>query len=194
MFAFTSILLAVFGEHLVESPVEGTKINTFGDALSWSIATATTVGYGDVYPITTEVKIMASASMTIGIMVLGLFISTLGGALIKSRFKKSNKEENQNPIKIKDDNIDTDNNQPDNGGNNSTIKGETISLIKNKMDSLENLREDEFYRLIRLIKTMYYKEKIMERNVYKNQTSDKWWLKQITRSFLSISIMTESIR
>lgn len=83
VFGFTSILLCAFGEYLVESLVEGTKINTFGDTLWWSIATVTTGGYGDVYPITTEGKIIASALMIIGIMVLGLFISTLGGALIE---------------------------------------------------------------------------------------------------------------
>ena len=32
-------------------------------------------------------------------------------------------------------------------------------IIKNKIDSLETLREDEFYMLIRLIITAYYKEK-----------------------------------
>ena len=71
--------------------------------------------------------------MIIGIMVLGLSISTLGGALIESRFKKSNTEENQNSLKLKDDYINSDNNQTDNGGNNSTIKGITTSLIKKSL-------------------------------------------------------------
>jgi voltage-gated potassium channel len=170
VFAFTAILLGAIGEYMVESTVEGTKINTFGDALWWSIATVTTVGYGDVYPITAEGKVIASALMIIGIMVLGLFISTLGGALIESRFKKPKEELKQNTLQLEDNDIDKDKKQSGNWDNNKTINGETISLIKNKLDSLETLREDEFYMLIRLIKTIYYKEKIMERNVYKNQT------------------------
>ncbi len=157
VFAFTSILLGAFGEYMVESSVEGTKIKTFGDALWWSISTVTTVGYGDVYPITAEGKVIASALMIIGIMVLGLFISTLGGALIESRFKKSNAEQ-QNTLKSKDDN-DIKNNQSGDSGSSKTIKEETKLLIKNRIDSLETLREDEFYMLIRLIKTIYYKEK-----------------------------------
>jgi voltage-gated potassium channel len=40
------------------------------DALWWGIATLTTVGYGDVYPITAEGRIAASALMLLGI---GLF-------------------------------------------------------------------------------------------------------------------------
>jgi hypothetical protein len=76
----------------------------------------------------------------------------------------------QNTLQLEDNDIDKDKKQSGNWDNNKTINGETISLIKNKLDSLETLREDEFYMLIRLIKTIYYKEKIMERNVYKNQT------------------------
>ena len=92
-FAVASILLGAFGEDFgVKSSSEGTKINTFGDALWWSLATVTTVGYGDVYPVTVEGKIIASLLMMIGIAVLGLFISTLGTSLIESRMEKSKKK------------------------------------------------------------------------------------------------------
>jgi voltage-gated potassium channel len=40
------------------------------DALWWGISTMTTVGYGDVYPVTAEGRIAASALMLLGI---GLF-------------------------------------------------------------------------------------------------------------------------
>jgi voltage-gated potassium channel Kch len=40
------------------------------DALWWGISTLTTVGYGDVYPVTAEGRIAASALMLLGI---GLF-------------------------------------------------------------------------------------------------------------------------
>ena len=51
------------------------------------MATATTVGYGDVYPVTLEGRIIASIVMIIGIAILGIFISTLGASLIESRLK-----------------------------------------------------------------------------------------------------------
>jgi hypothetical protein len=168
VFASTAILLGAFGEYMVESSIEGTKINTFGDALWWSIATVTTVGYGDVYPITVEGKIIASVLMIIGIMVLGLFISTLGGALIESRFKKA-KTESHETIKLLEEDNDTDDNQIDTDSNNKTINKENKASIKNKIDSLETMREDDFYVLIRSIITLYYKEKAIGPKIYKNQ-------------------------
>ena len=156
IFAFTSILLGAFAEYIVESSVEGAKIITFGDALWWSITTVTTVGYGDIYPVTTEGRIIASILMIIGIMVLGLFISTLGSSLIESRLAKTTKK--QNIFKIKDDRNIKKNQNDNNSNNYTTINEETKILVKNKIDSLESLREEEFDILIKLIKTLYYKK------------------------------------
>ncbi|HEX4253381.1 MAG TPA: ion channel [Pseudonocardia sp.] len=47
-------------------------ITTFGDAVWWSLSTITTVGYGDVYPITTEGRIVAGTLMVGGIALLGV--------------------------------------------------------------------------------------------------------------------------
>jgi voltage-gated potassium channel len=48
------------GLFLVEGTVPDSKITNIGDAFWWAIVTVTTVGYGDIYPVTTEGKIIAS--------------------------------------------------------------------------------------------------------------------------------------
>jgi len=121
-FAFISVFLGAFAEYIVESSIQGSKINSFGDALWWSIVTVTTVGYGDIYPITTLGRIIASILMIIGIMILGLFISTLGNSLIESRL---NKFRNQSVS----DAID----------NNDENKNNKIIAIKNKEMMLHKL-------------------------------------------------------
>jgi voltage-gated potassium channel len=57
--------------------------------------TVTTVGYGDIYPVTIEGKIIASILMIVGIGILGVLISTLGVSFIETRFrpKSSNVKE-----------------------------------------------------------------------------------------------------
>ncbi|MED4781429.1 ion transporter [Brevibacillus choshinensis] len=47
------------------------NINSFGDALWWSVVTTTTVGYGDISPVTPGGRIMATILMLTGIGMLG---------------------------------------------------------------------------------------------------------------------------
>lgn len=53
-----------------ERGVAGSNINTFGDAIWWSIASVTTVGYGDRFPITPDGRLIASLLM---VVVIALF-------------------------------------------------------------------------------------------------------------------------
>jgi voltage-gated potassium channel len=75
------------GLFLVEGNVPDSKITNIGDAFWWAIVTVTIVGYGDIYPVTTEGKIIASVLMIFGIAILGILISTLGASFIESRLK-----------------------------------------------------------------------------------------------------------
>ena len=62
-----------------EQSVPDAKILTFGDALWWAVTTITTVGYGDLYPVTAVGRAVAVALMLNGIAVLGAVSSGAGG-------------------------------------------------------------------------------------------------------------------
>ncbi|MFD4427828.1 potassium channel family protein [Nocardia sp. NPDC058497] len=53
------------------------KIKTFGDALWWSAVSVTTVGYGDVYPVTSEGRLVSLVLMTLGIGLISFAIGTM---------------------------------------------------------------------------------------------------------------------
>jgi len=70
----------------VESQHPDSQINSMLDAVWWTVATVTTVGYGDVVPVTETGKIVAIFFMFFGIGLLGIFLSVLGTQFYIRRF------------------------------------------------------------------------------------------------------------
>ena len=52
--------------------VEPDSFNTFFDAIYWATISLTTVGYGDIYPITTLERIITMVSSFMGIAIVAL--------------------------------------------------------------------------------------------------------------------------
>lgn len=67
----------------VEQAAPDAKIVTFGDALWWAITTITTVGYGDLYPVTPIGRMVAAALMMSGIAVLGVVTASIASWLVQ---------------------------------------------------------------------------------------------------------------
>jgi voltage-gated potassium channel len=67
----------------VEQSAPEAKILTFGDALWWAITTITTVGYGDMYPVTPLGRVVAAALMMSGIAVLGVVTASIASWLVQ---------------------------------------------------------------------------------------------------------------
>lgn len=89
---------------LIESPNENSEIKTMLDAVWWTAATVTTVGYGDVVPISDIGRIIGVIFMFTGISILGIFISTIGASLIRTRLihgkqDMTNKEQHEKIMK-----------------------------------------------------------------------------------------------
>jgi voltage-gated potassium channel len=120
--ASMAITIGATCEYMVESSAPGTKIHNIGDAFWWAIVTVTTVGYGDIYPVTLEGRIIAAALMFVGIAILSILISTLGAALLESRLKRK--------------------------GVSAAFADQTKHFIKDKIDKLEALDQRDFEILI----------------------------------------------
>ena len=77
------ILAGTFVMYMIESRVPGAHIRTFLDALWWCIATVTTVGYGDITPVTVIGRVVALVYMFFGIAMISLVLS-----MITDRYRK----------------------------------------------------------------------------------------------------------
>ena len=60
-------------------------IGSFADALWWAMVTATTVGYGDVSPVTLEGRLIAVVLMLTGIGVIGVFTATVASFFFEQK-------------------------------------------------------------------------------------------------------------
>ena len=58
-FVIFSALTATIAILFVEKNVPDSAINSFGSAFWWALVTITTVGYGDMVPVTVEGKLIA---------------------------------------------------------------------------------------------------------------------------------------
>ncbi|MFE2040236.1 potassium channel family protein [Streptomyces sp. NPDC059477] len=80
--AATLILVIVMlaGSYAVvvaERGAQGAQLTTYPRALWWSVETATTVGYGDFYPVTLWGRLIAALVMVVGITAYGLVTAAL---------------------------------------------------------------------------------------------------------------------
>jgi voltage-gated potassium channel len=68
---------------LAEDVGESGRIRSFFDALWWSAATITTVGYGDIYPVTAAGRIIAVFTMVVGVSTLAVVTARIAQFLIQ---------------------------------------------------------------------------------------------------------------
>ena len=78
---FTLITSAV-GFTLAEDVGKDGRVHSFFDTLWWSATTLTTVGYGDIYPITAPGRIIAIFTMIVGVSTLAVVTARIAQFLL----------------------------------------------------------------------------------------------------------------
>ncbi len=117
---FMLIAVAAWGFHYFE------KRSLFESGW-WAVTTVTTVGYGDVVPVTAAGKLIAIGLMGIGVIFIGLIASTITTFITKS------KTERQSPL-----------------GSRQVI----VEQIKQELDRLDSLSDDDIDALTRTLKAL----------------------------------------
>ncbi|MFD7134839.1 potassium channel family protein [Streptomyces sp. NPDC059894] len=86
--------LAVYDQ---ERGAPGTQMHTFGDALWWACATLTTVGYGDVVPVTARGRVIAVGLMMCGLALLGAVTGSFSSWLLQVFSLESDRRNGDGP-------------------------------------------------------------------------------------------------
>ena len=66
---------------VVERDVRGSTIRTLGDAVWWAVTSVTTVGYGDLYPITGIGRVLGGVLVVGGVALIGVWTASFANWL-----------------------------------------------------------------------------------------------------------------
>jgi len=91
LFVFITLILIYFaavGIYYFENQAQPEHFSSIFDSLWWAIITLTTVGYGDVYPITVGGRIFTFFILMIGLGIVAIPTGIISSALTKSIDKK----------------------------------------------------------------------------------------------------------
>ncbi len=91
LFIFITLILIYFsavGIYYFENQAQPEHFSSIFDSLWWAIITLTTVGYGDVYPITVGGKVFTFFILMIGLGIIAIPTGIISSALTKSIDRK----------------------------------------------------------------------------------------------------------
>ena len=105
---FIALIIVSSGMYLVEKDIQPEKFGSIPQSMWWALVTLTTVGYGDVYPVTPLGKMFGSISIILGIGTVALPAGIMASAF--TEFTRRNQKHTKINLKImlKDDVIDKD--------------------------------------------------------------------------------------
>jgi len=93
--AFSLIVFGATVLYTLEGQVQPETFGSIPRALWWSVVTLTTVGYGDVYPITTLGKVFAGIIAFVGVATVALPAGILAAAFQEGAANKQRQERNE---------------------------------------------------------------------------------------------------
>ncbi len=103
---FIALIIVSSGMYLVEKDIQPEKFGSIPQSMWWALVTLTTVGYGDVYPITPLGKMFGSISIILGIGTVALPAGIMASAFTEFTRRNQKRYEDKFKHMLQDDIID----------------------------------------------------------------------------------------
>lgn len=89
-FMFVSVLVVILGTlmFMIEGGQKDSTFNSIPDSIYWAIVTLTTVGYGDITPVTLPGKVISSLIMILGYTIIAVPTGIVSATMIDETKKK----------------------------------------------------------------------------------------------------------
>ena len=83
LIVFIIMLFGAVGIHEIEKQAQPEQFDSLQNCIWWTVVTLMTVGYGDLYPITTMGRVFAEVLMVIGVGLTAAFIGIVGSSVYR---------------------------------------------------------------------------------------------------------------
>lgn len=92
IFTLIMLFLAAVGIYQFEHPAQPELFKSVPHAMWWAVATLSTVGYGDIYPVTAGGKVFTGLVLLVGLAVIAVPTGLISAALVQKTTEETNKE------------------------------------------------------------------------------------------------------
>ncbi len=102
VFTLVLLYLSAIGIYYFEHPAQPENFGSILDGMWWAVATLTTVGYGDIYPVTPGGRLFAGAIVLIGLGIVAVPSGLFAAALTSVR-RAEESEAKRNSASVSED-------------------------------------------------------------------------------------------
>ncbi|XP_061493871.1 potassium voltage-gated channel subfamily A member 1 [Rhineura floridana] len=139
-FLFIGVILFSSAVYFAEAEDPDTHFDSIPDAFWWAVVSMTTVGYGDMYPVTIGGKLVGSLCAIAGVLTIALPVPVIVSNFNYFYHRETEGEEQAQLLKVSSHNLASDGDLSHHSS--STIsKSEYMEIEENMNNSIDNFRE-----------------------------------------------------